>query len=836
GRALPARGERRAEAAHDFLSRTTNGAFSSAPAYQHHLDGLAVVEVTTGGAYWTSAPPEPHLRRLLSTMFDDLCYGCEEIAFVGRHRGQRVIGIVHYPSVAVLSYSALLAYLDRLREEEGIEVQAMVVGQADTADHHRPQAYLERALADRGIALRVLPRQMDETGIMLATEEGAVRVVLAQHPDGRLVPLPLGAQTQEEHWVVMPEKQTMLLWDQLALRPKTAKPDANQPLDQPAQRIRPSGGRWLSLETPALAAGVLGWALARVEGWPAWVGIILLGLGVMVSAPRIWRRLRPQPSGHSQEPWRAFIRSELQENPPWTDGLYWKFRLIPGLGWVRAPKSHNKKLVGEAIKKLRELMGTRPAGREGLVIGFGQNPDEIVTARETFGWDFVHAVEYVNAGWQQRRVERAARYLAEQHYSPKRVALYHADARNLTSLIPTESIDGVYAANVIIKPYTGLEDLGVEIVRVLKPGGYAYLRVPRYPMAVLLEIFEGFGKVDAHQTERLKQWEVVFQKSGTIKGKTGSNSHSSVERSAQPSPPRSRRNKLRMLTWLVMLLGTGATAFSADAARDALRAAAKFMSENRFMWPGLILATHLIAGHAGSAWAESLSAAAMIPLLGWRGSSASLEAVRVPDGVAESMRWLATLPARERWEREQCAFDRGLTIDEFLSLSGIPTATLHERAALLDRAFQVSPESHQALLATDLPGLLRCAWNEHELLQAARQGRFAEYVTGRLQQAGESMSRPLLHPADPMTSQRLLDREVALADVLAALPKARASPESALMHDFLLGNRESPAGFLIPRQFLDDESAGIIVPIAWMRRGHVVHPGLALHRTLRRRS
>ncbi|MBI3292512.1 MAG: methyltransferase domain-containing protein [Elusimicrobia bacterium] len=231
-------------------------------------------------------------------------------------------------------------------------------------------------------------------------------------------------------------------------------------------------------------------------------------------------------SAGDQEPWRAFIRGDIQKNPAWTkDPVYRRFR-FPGLGWWRLPQWRNIKLARGAKEKLHMLMGERPGGHVGLVIGFGQNPGEIIAARDTFGWNFVHAVEFVNTKWWERRVERAARYLADHQHSPQRIALYHADARNLRSQFEDGSIDGLYAANVTIKPYTGLEDLGREVVRMLKPGGYAYLRVPgsSYPMTTLLDIFEKVGTVQTFGAD-LGQTEIVFHKSGPSQRGDGSNRH-----------------------------------------------------------------------------------------------------------------------------------------------------------------------------------------------------------------------------------------------------------------------------------------------------------------------
>jgi len=196
-----------------------------------------------------------------------------------------------------------------------------------------------------------------------------------------------------------------------------------------------------------------------------------------------------------QERWREFIRGGIQTNPPWQND--WEYRRFRGFGLgIWAFRWRLEEIARDAKIGVKRLIGKKPSGGVGLVIGYGGSPHEIVAAQKAFRWNTTHAVEFVNL-WGRRRVEKAARYLAKKGLSPKKFILHHANARDLRSQIPDESIDGIYAANVTLKRYIGGEPQASEIVRMLRPGGYAYISGYKYdyPVTDLAPIFEKHGKV-----------------------------------------------------------------------------------------------------------------------------------------------------------------------------------------------------------------------------------------------------------------------------------------------------------------------------------------------------
>ncbi|MBI4167336.1 MAG: methyltransferase domain-containing protein, partial [Candidatus Aenigmarchaeota archaeon] len=219
------------------------------------------------------------------------------------------------------------------------------------------------------------------------------------------------------------------------------------------------------------------------------------------------------------ERWRDFIRDGIQANPTWqTDWEYARFRKF-GMGLWK-PRWWVEDLTQEARRDVKSVIGQKPKGGVGLVIGYGGSPHEIVAAQKAFEWKKTVAVEFVNLWWR-RRVEKAAQYLAKHGHSPKDFVLFHANAGDLRGQIPDASIDGVYAANVTLKLEMGGKQMADEIIRVLRPGGYAYISVQKYDyqkydylIAGLRAIFEPHGNVSVFKKNAL-----VFQKSKSIQNR-----------------------------------------------------------------------------------------------------------------------------------------------------------------------------------------------------------------------------------------------------------------------------------------------------------------------------
>lgn len=125
----------------------------------------------------------------------------------------------------------------------------------------------------------------------------------------------------------------------------------------------------------------------------------------------------------------------------------------------------------EVISDLADLAGiVVPLHGIGMVVGFGNAPEELEYIKERFGLNVVHGVDFVDS-----RVKSAADFLIEKGYSLQDFPLHTADMNNMKDVAQDSSIDLAVAVNVTMLPDDNIDGFAKEIVRILRPGGKAFI-------------------------------------------------------------------------------------------------------------------------------------------------------------------------------------------------------------------------------------------------------------------------------------------------------------------------------------------------------------------------
>ncbi|MFA6378517.1 MAG: methyltransferase domain-containing protein, partial [Candidatus Omnitrophota bacterium] len=157
----------------------------------------------------------------------------------------------------------------------------------------------------------------------------------------------------------------------------------------------------------------------------------------------------------------------------------------------------------EAMSDLADWEGiVVPQDGIGMVVGFGNAPEELEYLKERFGLSVVHGVDFVDS-----RVKSAADFLTGMGYSMQDFPLHTADMNNMEDVVQDGSVDLVVAINVTMMSWDNIDGFAKEIVRILRPGGKAFIGTAFG--ASFKNYLEKNGKIFFHSGDRL-----IFVKGG----------------------------------------------------------------------------------------------------------------------------------------------------------------------------------------------------------------------------------------------------------------------------------------------------------------------------------
>ncbi len=105
-----------------------------------------------------------------------------------------------------------------------------------------------------------------------------------------------------------------------------------------------------------------------------------------------------------------------------------------------------------------------------VVAGFGSRLSELPMLQKLF-----QASRVLGVDWMQSVIDRADIYLRQQDVSPDVFGLYHEDVRDMHSFIKDDSVDVFFAQLITEHDYSRESEKLNEILRILKPGGVAFL-------------------------------------------------------------------------------------------------------------------------------------------------------------------------------------------------------------------------------------------------------------------------------------------------------------------------------------------------------------------------
>ncbi|MCA9403508.1 MAG: methyltransferase domain-containing protein, partial [Candidatus Omnitrophica bacterium] len=204
----------------------------------------------------------------------------------------------------------------------------------------------------------------------------------------------------------------------------------------------------------------------------------------------------------SRPNWERFVPRGINNNPPWRNNpAYQDFSTSMG-------SNANALARLRVFAELREEQGLEvpDSFRRGAILGFGEGATELIAVQNAYNVQEVHGVE-----WVGDRVQTAAEALAQSSVFPNQYALHHANMADLKNQFGPATFDFVYAGLISDDNRSAPVSIAREIVRILQPGGLAFIDEGNPEFIAYLE---RFGEVT--------RWRpgggyLAFRKSGTLR-------------------------------------------------------------------------------------------------------------------------------------------------------------------------------------------------------------------------------------------------------------------------------------------------------------------------------